>query len=96
MKLIPVEPIGTRRSMALVKHASGPCTIEGVELPEYPPSPRGRALRDARVAKAIGVRDLAHVLGISAVQLGELERGRLVTDDAGWDEAMARVKEMSR
>lgn len=81
--LTPVAPIG-KRIMA---------TFHGrYEVDDYPPSPRGRAVRDLRVELGLGLRDTAMALGLTAVQLSDLERGRATTD---WDEVERRVRALA-
>ena len=85
-----VEPVGTRTYRALVKRASGPCTLDDVTEPAYPPSPQGENLRRTRVASAMSVRELAKALGIGVVDLSAVEHGRAVFVDANdWDRALA-------
>lgn len=80
MKLTPVTPIGKRTMV----------TFHGdYEVDAFPPSPRGRALRDLRVELGQGLRETARALGLSAVQLSDLERGRATTD---WDEIERRLR----
>lgn len=57
-------------------------------LPVYPPSPRGEALRAARIAAGLTLRHGARLLGISPTQLSGLQEGSLVlASEAEWDEA---------
>lgn len=55
-----------------------------VELPEYPPSPSGEALRKARVERLIGLRQLAPAAGLSPEELSALEHGKATTTPDGW------------
>jgi hypothetical protein len=91
LRLIPVQPVGTTRSAGF---ACGPrgCVLDVFESPQYPAHPQGRALRDARVDAHMSLGELARALGIRAVELSELEHGRLTTDAPGWEECMAAVK----
>jgi hypothetical protein len=90
MKLVSVEPVRKRRSLAFVDWAGGG-DLRQVESATYPASPRGRALRDARVDASVSLGDLARKLGIRAVELCKLEHGELTTDEAGWTECFAAV-----
>jgi hypothetical protein len=75
MNLIYQKPIGTR-AVRSACGAHGP-----IEIPEYPPSPQGRAFRNARVAADVTIRDMAKRLGLSAVHVSDVERGAAVPED---------------
>ncbi len=68
----PVASAGTRRERVLV-HGQ----VLDVEVPVYPPSPMGEALRTARRAAGVGLREAARRAGITATDLSGLEGGRL-------------------
>ena len=68
----PVPPVGTRTTAALVHGA-----VNDVTVPVYPPSPQGEALRTARKAAGVGLREAARRAGITATELSGLEGGRL-------------------
>lgn len=75
MNLIYQKPIGTRTAYLV-------CGVHGpIEVPEYPPSPQGRAFRNARVAADMTLREMAKRLGLSAVHLSDVERGAAVPED---------------
>lgn len=75
MNLIYQKPIGTRSV-----HSA--CGVHGpIEIPEYTPSPQGRAFRNARVAADVTIREMAKRLGLSAVHLSDVERGAAVPED---------------
>lgn len=61
-------------------------------LPVWPDSPAGRRLRDAREAAGLSLRAAASMLGLSAVSLGELERGAaLPVKPDGWERMHAAL-----
>lgn len=95
MKLIPVAPIGTRRSVALV---CGPQTsgLRETEEPTYPPSPRGNALRElrARDGAHVTIREAARRLGISPADMSSLEFGRATLSAEDWVEAERLIREL--
>lgn len=68
----PVPPVGTRRERVLV-HGQ----FVDVDVPVYPPSPEGDALRRARRAAGVGLREAARRAGITATQWSGLECGQL-------------------
>ena len=77
MTLLPVASAGTRFAM----------TSRGTIIePVYPPSPRGEALRVWRVRTAdMTLRDGAAALGLSAVDLSDLEAGRATLSEEDWN-----------
>ena len=83
LALIPVAPTG-----------SAPCvTSHGVrETLQYPPSPRGEALRRWRVFEADKtLRQGAALLGLRAPELSALEGGYATLSDEGWRELGRRA-----
>lgn len=86
---VAVEPCGMQRTFAHV-NTTDPRThgFQRVDMPVYPDEPRGKALRDLRVACGLGLREAAAILGIRAVRLSNVESGseRFVRDEA-YDEA---------
>lgn len=70
-----VAPIGTTEATALVCSRPGRSQMMTHELPVYPASPEGQELRRIRIELGISIRQAAELLGISAVMLGQLERG---------------------
>lgn len=71
MEITPVEPIG--KCVAVTLHGD-------FEMDQYPPSPRGVALRRLRVGLELGLREASRKLGISAVNLSRLEMGKATCD----------------
>lgn len=72
-----VEPVGTRKASVLVD----------IDLPIYPPSPRGQELRDARSLAGLTMGEAARRAGISIVEWCDIERGRRIPED--WEAAFA-------
>jgi len=56
----------------------------------YPRTPYGLLIRDRRVAQGKSIRQLALLLGVSDVRLGEVERGRRRAFDEALDADIAR------
>jgi hypothetical protein len=81
--ILPVTPSGTTRSAVMVPCECG-CGPMVEYVPTYPPSPRGQALRDARLAAGFSMGQLSRALGIRVSAVSDLERGRNTTDGAGW------------
>ena len=77
-KLIEVRSIGNREIPYLCK----PGTT--VSLPEYPESKDGECLREIRVGADLSLRELAQRLGVKAVDLSDLERGRKTLRPNDW------------
>ena len=95
MTLIPVAPIGSRRSVAFV---CGPQTSElrDIEESTYPPSPRGAALRELRAREGAHVTlgEAARLLGIRPSELSSLELGRATLSAEDWAEAERIIREL--
>lgn len=84
-----VEPIGTRTAYGHINRGRGNHEWGPFEIPDYPRSENGQRLRALRVSKEVGLRDTAKALGLSALELSELERGARTTDD--WPALLAAV-----
>jgi hypothetical protein len=71
-----VEPIGTRTTFAHV-NTTDPRThgFRNIDLPVYPDTSFGDALRAARVGLGYGLRAASRALGIPAVDLSGVESG---------------------
>lgn len=98
-KPAPVVPIGIRQTLAFVDYtpearARGMRNgLQPIGVPEYPPHPRGRALRDLRVDLGLGLRQATAMLGLTAVELSALERGASTLEPAAeWDRAEAVLR----
>lgn len=85
----PIAPIGTETVYCHQNRGDEPHVWGPLELPTYPPSPEGEALRDLRVELGLGLREAARVLGLSALELANLERGRARCE---WYVAGARLR----
>lgn len=78
---IAVTPIHHRRSMAFVSRRDDGapdglrCGIEPIDQPVYPPSPEGEKLRKERQRAGLGLGEGARALGLSAMEMSQLERG---------------------
>jgi DNA-binding transcriptional regulator YiaG len=93
VKLVPVAPIGKRKSVALVKPSTGPCMLREIELDEYPPSPDGERFREARHAADLSLRECARELGLRPSEVSDLENGRAVPAD-GWDAVITVLRSL--
>ena len=88
LKLERVEPIGTRRTQAFVNrgHADDGTPLnhsfEEIDLDVFPDDAvaAGRELREIRRMVGLNLREAAKALGISAMQVSELERGQARAD----------------
>lgn len=86
IKLIPVEPIGKRSSMAHHNYGDKrPGEWKMAEFDVYPESPNGVYLREELVKSKWYMKDAAPHLGMSVVDLSSLRMGRLTTDEQGWN-----------
>lgn len=56
-----------------------------IQIPDYPPSPRGRALKNLRTRLGLTLREASRRLGLRVVEYSRLEYGAAVVDN--WDEA---------
>jgi hypothetical protein len=84
IRILPVTPIATRRGMAFASFENGSSGVIERDFHEYPPSPRGAKLRDARFRQACTLGRLARAIGIGTAELSGLERGSNTTDESGW------------
>ena len=88
IKVTPVQPIGHTPTAAFVEHADrSKSGVELIDWPEYPPSPHGDWLREARKAAGLTLGEAARRAGISVSEWSGLETGSHTTDNAGWSEA---------
>lgn len=88
----PVAPIG--RGMARgFGHKSDGTPIYEWEMDVYPPSPKGKELRNLRKELDLGLRETSKALGISAVDLSSLEHGRATCD---WELIFRMVRGIRR
>ena len=95
--VIPVTPLGHRPGMVFVRGG-----MEPVTMPEYPPSPNGVRLRNARIGTRIGPKEdgykslgeAAHGTGISVAELSGLENGSHTMADEEWERLIAEVGKM--
>lgn len=93
MTLIPVEPIGHVSQRCFVESTGiGGSGLRILSMPDYPPSPRGKAFRAARLDRMLTLRDASNLMKMKAHELGGLESGRLTLSDAEWDELEERLK----
>ncbi len=91
--VLNVSPIGTRRTGAFVecadKNESG---YRVVNWSEYPPSPRGDAVRELRLRTPLSMGSAARRFGVSVVQWSWLERGGVTLSDADWDRVESELR----
>lgn len=96
MAMVPVPSSGTRKSHAFVDgerngHRFG--EFREIEMPEYPPSPKGEELRKLRLQIPYSLRQAAAVLKVGVVQLSGLERGTITyTTNEEWDRVYAILR----
>ncbi|HEY3498026.1 MAG TPA: helix-turn-helix transcriptional regulator [Polyangiaceae bacterium] len=88
INITEVPPIGTREVVGFWdgrdEHDNPIGGYGPVKLPEYPPHPKGKALRALRVGSGVSARVLANHVGVKASVIYGLENGRHTTDDEGW------------
>lgn len=91
--VVPVAPIGSHETVAHVNRGHLGSGFEVIAVDDYPPHPRGDALRAARVDVSLGLRDAAKILGVTPVDLSAVEHGRAsFASDAEWDRALAMIQ----
>lgn len=96
--VVPNTPIGTRETLAFVTRESG-CGVETLKLDVFSDEDRarGEALRERRVAAGLCLGQAADFLGLRAVDLSGLERGRMrFADPEAAEAAIAREWEGQR
>jgi len=76
----PVEPIGKRVVYGHQNMGDQPHVWGEMEINDYPESKNGRALRDFRTARQVGLGEAAKKLGISVVHLSKIEHGAATCD----------------
>lgn len=89
--LIPVDPNGTSRGFGCKIEESGESSSMIVESPTYPRTFMGELLRNLRVCQKMNLRDAGEALGLSVVQMSELERGRYTLGADDWCRAAAAI-----
>ena len=97
MALVPVPVLKTYKTHAFVdgvRDGRRFGEFTEVELPGYPPEPRGKELRRLRQAAGLGLREACRRLHLQPVQLCGLERGSLTfTTDAEWVTALDALRQ---
>ncbi len=99
MKLapIPVEPIGSHKSMAFVDgHDAKGQPFGGlreVTVEDYPEEhvKRGALFRVARQAAGLSLGEAARALGVGVVELSGLERGSVTLSEEDWGAAVTAM-----
>jgi hypothetical protein len=81
VKIVPAIPVRHERSVAFVTRQRG-CSMEEIRSPVFDLSPRAEKLHALRLGLGLGLRDAASQMGIRAVELSGLERGRMVPSRA--------------
>jgi hypothetical protein len=90
-RTVEVTPIGTRRQPAFVGYA------EGCEVPTFPVSFEGLALRAVRIASSTELWRTAMLLDLNVVEVSGLEFGSLrFADNNAWVLATERIKADAR
>lgn len=92
LKILDVTPVGSTPSVCDLVAPIG----NHHELPVYPESPRGKALRDLRVSRGLSLREAARAAGLSDERLGGLERGRYTLADEQWGALLDLVGRLER
>ena len=94
LRLLRVEPIGSTPTAAFVQRMTPEgrrCTMEAVEIKDYPLSPEGDALHLLRMDEPmITMREASVSLGITITELCDLEHGRALPAD-GWSAVWERI-----
>lgn len=88
--LVVVQPIGTRRHLALL--CGNGCCVREVDMPVYPRSEQGEALRKERKGRGIVMRQAARVLGMGEADYSRLEHGSMVLPDAEYQRALGMLR----
>jgi hypothetical protein len=83
IKLIPVEPVRYEKSGMFYdgQHGSG---YETIDVPVYPPSPRGRLLQKLRESVRVPLASLAERLNVPPSDVSALERGAATLSPGDW------------
>jgi len=89
MRLREATPRTHVRAPGFVTRSRG-CGLEDIRMPLYDVSPEAHALSALRKEIGLGLRDAASKLGIRAIELSELERGRLVPEN--WSKILETLK----
>jgi len=94
MKLTPiaVTPVGKYKSQAFVTMVGGRCGgLQEIECYDYPPSPEGERLRQARRTAGIGLGEAARLLGLTPAGVSGLEQGRYTLTRPQWALALTAL-----
>ncbi len=100
MKLIPVDPIGTKEVMAFWdghdEHGNPTGGFGPVTQHVYPKSHRGEAVRSLRVSLGLSLRQVCSALQVSAFELSGLEQGRFTFDaEEAWGAYIASLHHLA-
>lgn len=76
MKLLDVEPIGTRKSFTHINRWEKPHIWDWVDWPIYPKYPDGEKLREARRGIHLSLGNAARKVGLSVSDFSALEHGK--------------------
>ena len=82
MRVVPVSPIGTRASTALVNHG-GHCRLENIDVTVYPASRHAMAVVMKRRSLGLSLREAAARIGLAPRDLSDIEHGRAVFEHDG-------------
>lgn len=96
-QLVPVPRSGTRTAEGFMMSNDGRCTQGAITIPDYPRTPEAENLRGKRIQLGMTLRMAAAALGLTPVQLGEVERGQArPASPADWGRMMAQLERAAR
>lgn len=82
-----VKPVGSGLAFG-----DGPDFAGFIEVPRYPRSQRGEALRARQIALGLGLMEAAHRLGLTVVEYSAICRGSMTLSDEDWNVAMLLIE----
>jgi hypothetical protein len=92
VKLREAIPTAHVRATGFVTRSRG-CALEDIRRPLYDVVPEASAFRALRVKSRIGLSVAANRIGIRAIELADLERGKLVpADSKRWGQMMVAIQ----
>ena len=96
MKLRPVTPEKYARGTAFVTRARG-CVLEEIRTPIYSTTPESDALWALRRKLKLSLGEVASRIGVGAIEVSGLERGRLAPEEWGdWTKMIDKIQASRR
>lgn len=96
--IVDVVPVGAKRETVLIYDSRTGSSIQDIDGPIYPPSPRGERLRKVRISPNVAgyfsELTASRILGLRRDDLSRLENGSATLEnDDEWDRAERALRD---